>query len=98
MTTRKRLPGQNVGDQQPEDKAAFLLAYAHCGIVGEACQRAGISRTTVYSWRERDEQFAARFEQGRLEADDVIRSEIHRRGIEGVAEPVYRNGVAGVAA
>jgi len=98
MTARKRLRGQNVGDQQPEVKAAFLLAYARGGIVGEACQKVGISRTTVYAWREGDEQFAARFEQGRLEADDVVRAEIHRRAIEGVEEPVYRNGVAVVTA
>ena len=41
-------------------KDKFLEALAQNGIVGLACDIAGIGRRTVYEWRSADDAFAAR--------------------------------------
>ncbi len=43
------------------------------------CREVGISRQIVDYWSEYDAEFGAACGMAKREADDVIRSEIHRR-------------------
>lgn len=40
-------------------KKAFLMALVKChGVISDACKAAGVARTTVYGWVDRDPEFA----------------------------------------
>lgn len=91
--TTKRPRGRKLGAaQRTRYQDAFLTEFAECGLIRRACRIAGISRTLVYEWRAHDPDFAARYKLAREDADDVIRGEIHRRGVDGWDEPVYQGG------
>ena len=42
--------------------------------------------------RKEDPEFEADYQQARADDDDVIRAEIHRRGVEGVKRAIYHDG------
>ena len=84
--TRRR-SGQHIGaEETPAAQAAFLEAFRAIGIIRAAADKAGISRRLVYDWRESDPAFASAFELAEHDANDVIRREIHRRGVSGWIE------------
>lgn len=74
-------------------KAAFLESYATHANVMMAARAAGVHRTTVYTWLEKDEAFSLAYHQAKEDAKDVLRAEIYRRAHDGVEEPVYQSGV-----
>lgn len=78
--------------ERAEAQDTFLTTFAECGILKEAARAAGISRQIVYEWNEHDPAFKARFALAEADANDVIRGEIRRRGVQGVDEPVYQGG------
>ena len=78
--------------ERAEAQAAFLTAYARVGIIRQAAEMAGVNRATVLNWRASDPEFRAAFETADADACDVIRGEIHRRGVDGWDEPVYQGG------
>lgn len=91
--TRMRRSGQKLTKaerQQVQEK--FLKSFAMTANVRAACMAAGISRTTVYEWQEKDETFSLRFKQAELDANDVIRAELFRRAVQGVEKPVVSMG------
>jgi hypothetical protein len=54
----------SVADRQAEAKASFLLVLEKSlGIVQTACKKAQISRTTFYTWKKSDPDFAAAVEE-----------------------------------
>jgi len=57
-----------------------------------ACEAVGVSRATVWNWQEHDADFGMAYQQARGLADDALRREIHRRGVEGVEKPVFWQG------
>lgn len=65
-------------------QAAFLAAFAKSGIILNACAKVGVDRSTVDWWNEHDEEFNFAYGAAKREADDVIRREIWRRGVEGI--------------
>ena len=73
-----------------EAQEAFLVAYAETGIITSAAAAANVSRQCVYEWQERDETFSLRFHEAEAIANDMLRAEIHRRGVVGWDEPVYQ--------
>ena len=73
-------------------KAAFLEAFAETGIMRAACEAVGVSRATIWHWQEHDADFGAAYQQARALADDALRKEIHRRGVEGIEKPVFWKG------
>jgi hypothetical protein len=90
---RKRAQGQRLTPaERTTTQARFLEHYARTANVGESCRVAGVSRQSVYRWLEDDEPFRLAYNQSRQESDDAIRSEIYRRAIEGVPEPVFHQG------
>lgn len=58
----------------------------------EGCDRAGVSRQTVYRWIHDDAPFAARFHEAECEVADRILAETWRRGVVGWEEPLVHNG------
>lgn len=83
------LKGVNRGARLPPErrrlaKIAFLKAYAKNGIISEGIRAAGVSRPTYLTWLERDKKFAALCEVAYAKSVDSFRSEIVRRGRDGV--------------
>lgn len=76
--------------QETQDK--FLASFAENANVSLSCKIANISRTIVYEWQEHDEIFSMRYKIAEQEANDVIRAEIYRRGVEGYEKPVVSMG------
>lgn len=73
-------------------KSAFLTSFAQHGIVTRACRDAGIDRSTVYLWKEHDDQFMMLYNHALEEAKDEIREEVRRRAQDGWDEDVYQLG------
>lgn len=71
---------------------AFLTAYAVCGVISEACRKADVPRHSHYDWLADDETYRPRFEAAHAEACESIETEIRRRAIEGIEEPVIYQG------
>jgi hypothetical protein len=91
--TRNRRPGDHMTDEERRNaQDQFLEKFVETANVRAACLHVGIDRSLVYKWKERDEEFMLRFNQATEDANDKIRSEIYRRGIEGVEKPVVSMG------
>jgi hypothetical protein len=70
----------------------FLQALAVRGNVGEACKAAGVGRSTVYEWRETDQEFAAAWQEAVDDAIDRLEAEAWRRAFDGADRPVLYKG------
>ena len=66
---------------------AFLAEYARSGNVSAAATAAGVDRSAHYRWSE-EPDYAARFEDARESAVDVLEAEARRRAVDGWEEPV----------
>jgi hypothetical protein len=76
----------------PEKLTAFCAALAETCNVGKAAGAVGISRYTAYKWRQDDPDFASRWDEAMRAGLLTLEDEMHRRAIEGVAEPVLHQG------
>ena len=93
VATTIRRPGQHGNAAESAAlKEVWLEAYAQSGIITLASRAAGIDSTTVRSWEEHDELFVMKKHMAREIADDLIRAEIKRRGVDGVTKPVHYQG------
>jgi hypothetical protein len=73
-------------------KVVFLRELARVGIVGAACKKARVGRTTAYKTRDEDAEFAAAWAAALDDAADDMETEAWRRGKAGVLKPVYQVG------
>lgn len=90
---RARRQGQNLSQQEKlEAQANFLGRFAEDGNVTEACKAAGVSRTIVYQWKDKNKAFRELFEEAEKQVNDSIRAEIFRRAITGWEEPMVSAG------
>jgi hypothetical protein len=76
----------------PEKLTAFCATLAETCQVGKAAAAVGISRYTAYIWRKNDPEFAARWDEAMKAGLLVLEDEMHRRAVDGVAEPVLHQG------
>lgn len=74
-------------------KTAFLDAYRDCGNISAAARLADVPREDHYYWLKTDPQYAQDFAAAEEVAIDALETEARRRAIEGVAEPVYWDGM-----
>lgn len=88
MTTARTVRTVEKGDW----KAIFLAELARVGIVGAACAKAKVGRTTAYKTRDEDEAFQAAWDAALDDAVDTMEAEAWRRGTKGVLKPVYQGG------
>lgn len=73
-----------------DGKRKFLAAFAVTGMVHNACEAAGVERTTCFRWRKRDPKFALAFERARSEAAFSLEEEARRRAVEGVRKYKFK--------
>jgi hypothetical protein len=73
-------------------KEQFLEEFVKRGIVRDAARAAGIHRTTVYMWLNRDAAFAGAFRDAEQEVSDLLEEESHKRAMGEVRVPVYHQG------
>lgn len=66
--TRRNRPAKSKGDWKP----AFLASFRNNGIVRAAAEAAGISRKTAFAERNKDEAFAADWDDAIEDACDLI--------------------------
>ena len=93
--TRKRRQGQHMSEAERKSvQDAFLQTFSVTANVRAACMKVGIDRSTVYSWQEHDTEFSLRFKQAELDANDLIRAELFRRGVQGYEKPLVSMGRA----
>lgn len=76
----------------PEKQTAFCAALAETCNVSKACAAIEISRMTAYRWRNNDPDFAAAWDEAIKAGVLGLEDEAHRRGFEGVDEPVFHSG------
>lgn len=77
--------GRNFTEEgRAEAKKLFLEGYAATGTIRGGCNAAQVNRDTYRYWFTHDKEFAARLEHAKEEYNDILREEIHRRGVDGV--------------
>lgn len=64
-------------------KKAFLEELRQRYSVYHACKEAGIGRTTVYAWRQDDDEFAKAWDAALADAVDVLEASAYQRALEG---------------
>ena len=74
-------------------KRLFLEAYSSCGNITKAAEMAGVCRASHYLWINNDESYKIYFAEAEQEAIDRLEAEARRRALNGVAEPVFYQGV-----
>lgn len=82
------------GDE-PLKQAAFLAAYAQCGVISHACIAAEIDARRHYDWLENDVDgiYEEKFAEARDHASGLLELEARRRAIEGVTETIFWQGL-----
>ena len=90
---RARLGGPMTPQEIETARAKFIASFRTEANVSLACARARIARSTAYEWRENDPEFAALWQDAEQDANDAIRREMYRRGVEGWDEPVVSAGM-----
>lgn len=74
------------------DRQAFLGAFEYAGMVSEACRMVGISRSTAYLERQRNEEFAVAWADVDEKVVDKLEAEAFRRAHDGVDKPLVSAG------
>ena len=82
VRTRKRTAAKNPNDRTAR-KQAFLDELRQRYSVYHACKAAGIGRTTVYAWRQDDDEFAKAWDAALADAVDVLEASAYQRALEG---------------
>jgi hypothetical protein len=88
-------------DKRDRPKKRFLAALTEQGTVYHAAQAAGVSRQTVYRWREEDSEFAELWYEAIENAVDRVENTIYQRAVDGdtiagifylkAHRPIYRD-------
>lgn len=76
----------------PEKLTAFCAALAETCQVSKACAAVGIARWTAYQWRRDLPDFAEAWDEAMKAGLLALEDEAHRRGFEGVEEPLTHQG------
>jgi hypothetical protein len=76
----------------PERRRAFFEVVTKTGCISDGCRAAGISRTTVNRWRDKDPEFARKLEAALAMASANIDMLAWERGVTGIEEPVIHYG------
>lgn len=87
-TPKKLNPNNTPVKFDRERQKVFLTHFQRTGLIQEASDIAGISSTTVQNYRATDPIFSRAMEEAHQRYVDILRKEIHRRGVEGVLEPL----------
>ncbi len=64
-------------------KKRFIETLATQGTVSHAAQAAGVSRNTVYRWRDEDREFASLWNEAHETAVDTVESVLYQKALSG---------------
>src|SRR5687768_8642512 len=88
-------------DKRDRQKKRFIDALTEQGTVYHAAQAAGVSRNTVYRWRQEDREFAACWDEAHEQAVDAVESVLYQKALGGdticmifylkAHRPIYRD-------
>src|SRR5215211_7565146 len=88
-------------DKRDSQKKRFIAALTVQGTVSHAAQAAGVSRNTVYRWRDDDREFAASWDVAHETAVDAVESSLYQKALSGdticmifylkAHRPIYRD-------
>lgn len=70
-------------DKSDRQKKRFIAALTTHGTVRHAAQAAGVSRNTVYRWRQEDFEFAEAWYEAHENAVDVVENVIYQQAVGG---------------
>src|SRR5688572_12544992 len=70
-------------DRRDTKKKRFIETLAVQGTVSHAAQAAGVSRNTVYRWRQDDREFASLWEEAHENAVDAVESVLYQSALRG---------------
>lgn len=87
LTTTELIAAKTAASQQ-----LFLERFVMAGNVAGAARASGIHRDTHYEWVKTDAKYAAAFDIAKLDARDVMETEMRRRALVGENEPVFYMG------
>ena len=73
--------------------ARFIEELARTGNITGSAKTAGVSRRNIYRERENVKEFREAWDDAVEEAVDELEREARRRAVEGVAKPVFYQGV-----
>lgn len=77
----------------PERARAFCIILADTCNVGKSAESIGVTRKTVYDWKEKYPNFSEAWDAAKAIGVSVLEDEaVRRAGEEGVKEPVYYKG------
>lgn len=71
----------------------FFETLATTDHVQKAVTASGLSRRSVYAWRDTDPEFAQRWTDAREAYVDKLEAEAYRRAVEGTEKGVWHQGV-----
>lgn len=60
---KKQVSARTNSDNRQHWMVPFLLSLSKTSNVGEACEKAGVGRNTVYDYRKKDADFAAKWDE-----------------------------------
>lgn len=99
MSRRKGQPpktSRKYGFRTPRGRkmkqAAFLKAFAKCGVVTRAAEAVGIDRHLHAHWMRDDPEYAEAFADAQEQAADMLEAEAVRRATQGVMRLKFHNG------
>ena len=88
-------------DRRDTKKKRFIETLASQGTVSHAAQAAGVSRNTVYRWRDDDPEFAILWDEAHEQAVDSVESVLFQKALSGDSiclifylkahRPIYRD-------
>jgi hypothetical protein len=76
----------------PAKQRKFFKALKKCGCVKDSCRAAGISKTTVDRWRDKDAAFDGKVAAARAMASAELDMIAWQRATQGCEEKIYRDG------
>ena len=75
-------------DRRDTQKKRFIETLAEQGTVSCAAKAAGVSRNTVYRWRQDDREFAAQWDEAMETAIDAVESALYQKARGGDTIPM----------
>lgn len=92
-TIAKTKVKNRTGPKVPRDwKVKFLASFAKTANVRLACQDAGVSSHCAYSHHKIDPEFAAAWDELKVNVSEILEAEAIRRAVIGTLKPVFQSG------
>ncbi|MEO0439907.1 MAG: hypothetical protein AAF067_03420 [Pseudomonadota bacterium] len=92
-TARSLSPATGQRASYREDqRMLFLSELATSSSVTAAADKAGLAKSTVYFWREKDAEFADAWRTALTSGYELLETELLERARHGTLKPVFHNG------